>query len=198
MSLCMALCDITSRGVGREGSNDIMGCVGMGSALLSEATHIEAQDATHARRLAPARGGARTRRRVAVVGLGKQALEDHIPGIAASDTADLVAVCDDNPDVLRKQEGLGVTPYRDFRQMNSMRRAAKGRWRVARRKIKTKNRGLTGPAPSELTSPPTRNCPRSLTQPSRACSRFSQHNSAGHRTWRPHHAGGSAVAGDSF
>jgi predicted dehydrogenase len=70
-----------------------------------------------ARCMVPGQRGARAKLRVGVVGLGKQALDDHIPGIVASDAADLVAVCDDDPDVLGQQESLGVPTYRDFRHM---------------------------------------------------------------------------------
>lgn len=42
--------------------------------------------------------------RAAVVGLGHQAVEDHLPGLAESEFADLVAVCDLDPDVLREQQ----------------------------------------------------------------------------------------------
>ena len=41
----------------------------------------------------------RAQLRAGVVGIGKQALEDHIPGLLASDGAKLVAICDENPEV---------------------------------------------------------------------------------------------------
>ncbi|MFE2727780.1 Gfo/Idh/MocA family protein [Kitasatospora sp. NPDC059327] len=43
------------------------------------------------------------KRRAAVIGLGHQALEDHLPGLLASNRAELVAVCDRDPDTLRAQ-----------------------------------------------------------------------------------------------
>ncbi|GAB7184584.1 Gfo/Idh/MocA family oxidoreductase [Kitasatospora sp. Ki12] len=43
------------------------------------------------------------KRHVAVIGLGHQALEDHLPGLLASSRAELVAVCDNSPDTLRAQ-----------------------------------------------------------------------------------------------
>jgi predicted dehydrogenase len=53
-----------------------------------------------------------------VVGLGRQALEDHIPGLQASDGAKLVAVCDENPDIVREQQYQHrVQGYTDFREM---------------------------------------------------------------------------------
>jgi predicted dehydrogenase len=56
--------------------------------------------------------------RAAVVGLGKQALEDHIPGILTSDAAELVAICDDNPEIVREQQyRLCVAGYTDFADM---------------------------------------------------------------------------------
>ncbi|WP_051967637.1 Gfo/Idh/MocA family protein [Kitasatospora mediocidica] len=41
------------------------------------------------------------KRRAAVIGLGRQALEDHLPGLLGSGRAGLVGVCDSDPDVLR-------------------------------------------------------------------------------------------------
>lgn len=56
--------------------------------------------------------------RAGVVGLGKQALEDHIPGLRASDSADLVAVCDENAKIVREQQYQHrVQGYTDFREM---------------------------------------------------------------------------------
>lgn len=60
----------------------------------------------------------RARLRVGVVGIGKQALEDHIPALQASDGAELVAICDDNPQVVAEQQELQHVPgYTDFRKM---------------------------------------------------------------------------------
>lgn len=42
--------------------------------------------------------------RAGVVGLGHQALGDHIPGLLGSDAAELVAVCDEDDEVLREQQ----------------------------------------------------------------------------------------------
>lgn len=56
--------------------------------------------------------------RAGVVGLGKQALDDHIPGLLASDSAELVAVCDENSEVVREQQYKHRVPgYTDFREM---------------------------------------------------------------------------------
>lgn len=56
--------------------------------------------------------------RAGVVGLGKQALEDHIPGLHASDSAELIAVCDEDPEVVREQQYQHrVQGYTDFREM---------------------------------------------------------------------------------
>ena len=53
-----------------------------------------------------------------MVGVGRQALEDHIPGLAASDCAQLVAICDENPEVVREQQDRQRVPgYTDFREM---------------------------------------------------------------------------------
>lgn len=60
----------------------------------------------------------RVKLRAGVVGLGKQALEDHIPGLDASDGATLVAVCDENPEIVREQQYQHRVPgYTDFREM---------------------------------------------------------------------------------
>jgi predicted dehydrogenase len=95
----------------------IGGDVGMDTVLLGEeATSAERRDAT-SHHVMPTQRQVTTRRRVGVVGLGKQALDDHIPGIAASDLADLVAVCDDDPQVLGQYGDLAVEAYDDFREM---------------------------------------------------------------------------------
>ena len=61
---------------------------------------------------------ARTRLRVGVVGLGKQALEDHVPGLLACEGAELVAVCDTDPQVAqRTAERLRVPGHTDHRTM---------------------------------------------------------------------------------
>lgn len=62
--------------------------------------------------------GATPKLRAGVVGLGRQATEDHIPGLLASDGAVLAAICDDNTDLLQaKRRKLGVSGYTDFREM---------------------------------------------------------------------------------
>jgi predicted dehydrogenase len=59
-----------------------------------------------------------SRLRAGVVGLGKQALEDHVPGLAACDGADLVAICDEDADLVRTQQvELHVSGYTDVEQM---------------------------------------------------------------------------------
>ena len=66
----------------------------------------------------PAAQGRQTRLRAAVVGVGRQALEDHIPGLLACDGAELVAICDENPEVVREQQyRLRVPGYTDFQEM---------------------------------------------------------------------------------
>ncbi|MGY5307826.1 Gfo/Idh/MocA family protein [Nocardia gipuzkoensis] len=56
--------------------------------------------------------------RAGVVGLGRQALDDHIPGLKESEGAVLTAVCDDNPELVREhQYRLNVCGYTDFREM---------------------------------------------------------------------------------
>lgn len=66
----------------------------------------------------PIAQGRQARLRAAVVGVGRQALEDHIPGLLACDGAELVAICDENPDVTREQQyRLRVPGYTDFREM---------------------------------------------------------------------------------
>jgi hypothetical protein len=69
-------------------------------------------------RAAPARRDTQARLRAGVVGVGRQALEDHIPGLAASDCAQLVAICDENPEVVREQQDRQRVPgYTDFHEM---------------------------------------------------------------------------------
>ncbi|SNR74271.1 Predicted dehydrogenase [Haloechinothrix alba] len=56
--------------------------------------------------------------RAGVVGLGKQAVDDHIPGLTGAEGAELVAVCDDNAELVREhQYRLRVVGYTDFRDM---------------------------------------------------------------------------------
>lgn len=49
------------------------------------------------------------KRRAAIIGLGHQAAEDHLPGLPGlpgllgSSRAELVAVCDNNPDILHQR-----------------------------------------------------------------------------------------------
>lgn len=53
-----------------------------------------------------------TKLRAGVGGLGKQALDDHIPGLLGSDAAELVAICDSSSEVLRERQiQLGVPGY---------------------------------------------------------------------------------------
>jgi predicted dehydrogenase len=60
----------------------------------------------------------RMKLRAGVVGLGKQALQDHIPGLHASDGAELVAICDENPEIVHEQQyEYRVQGYTDFREM---------------------------------------------------------------------------------
>jgi predicted dehydrogenase len=60
----------------------------------------------------------RKKYRAGVVGLGKQAAEDHIPGIIGSSLADLVAVCDvDEAKVAALAAEGGVRSYTDHRTM---------------------------------------------------------------------------------
>ena len=56
--------------------------------------------------------------RAGVVGLGKQALDDHIPGLLGSEAAELVAVCDEDQEVVREQQyKLRVAGYTDAESM---------------------------------------------------------------------------------
>lgn len=140
----------------------------MGSALLSEQTHVEAHETTQVRHLVPAQRGARAKLCVGVVGLGRQALEDHISGIAASDAADLVAICDDDPDVLRNREELSVTPTGTSAKCLSL------------------SNSISWSSLFHITSAP----PLSRRQPSITC-----HRSAHHRGGAVAPAGGCRVSG---
>ncbi|MBF6332497.1 Gfo/Idh/MocA family oxidoreductase [Nocardia transvalensis] len=56
--------------------------------------------------------------RAALVGLGRRAISDHLPCLQAADDVQLVAVCDEDRIVLRRQQRqLGVPGYTDFREM---------------------------------------------------------------------------------
>ncbi|WP_418155547.1 Gfo/Idh/MocA family protein [Actinoalloteichus caeruleus] len=59
-----------------------------------------------------------TKLRAGVVGLGKQALDDHIPALLSSDAAELVAVCDEDTEIVREQRyKLRVAGYTDVEAM---------------------------------------------------------------------------------
>lgn len=56
--------------------------------------------------------------RAGVVGLGRQAVDDHLPGLLACSTAELVAVCDENSAVVAEQRHRYQVPgYTDFWEM---------------------------------------------------------------------------------
>ncbi|WP_245746504.1 Gfo/Idh/MocA family protein [Nocardia altamirensis] len=53
-----------------------------------------------------------------MIGLGQQAINDHLPALAASHSVNLVAVCDENPAIAHEQHHLRQVPgYTDFREM---------------------------------------------------------------------------------
>lgn len=65
-------------------------------------------------------GPSRARLRCGVVGLGRQARQDHIPAVATSEFADLVAVCDIDDQITHEIAGqYGVTGYRSYQEMIS-------------------------------------------------------------------------------
>ncbi|WP_100448106.1 Gfo/Idh/MocA family protein [Glycomyces xiaoerkulensis] len=69
-------------------------------------------------RLDGSNGQRRNKLRAGVVGLGKQAMEDHIPGLRGSDGAELVAICDESAELIHEyQYQLKVPGYTDFREM---------------------------------------------------------------------------------
>ena len=56
--------------------------------------------------------------KVAVIGLGRQSLEDHIPAVLESEEFDLVAVCDINPVSVRAaSERFRVKGFTDLRKL---------------------------------------------------------------------------------
>ncbi|MBU1038813.1 Gfo/Idh/MocA family oxidoreductase [Patescibacteria group bacterium] len=56
--------------------------------------------------------------RVAVIGLGKQSLEDHVPGIIGSREAELISVCDINSEIVEKiSQKYKVPGYSDSEKM---------------------------------------------------------------------------------
>lgn len=65
-------------------------------------------------------GPSRARLRCGVVGLGRQARQDHIPAVATSEFADLVAFCDIDDQITHEIAGqYGVTGYRSYQEMIS-------------------------------------------------------------------------------
>jgi predicted dehydrogenase len=65
-----------------------------------------------------ARMGGERQLRVGVVGLGKQARDDHLPAVRASEMAELVAVCDtDGERLTNTRHDLGVAGYRTVNEM---------------------------------------------------------------------------------
>jgi predicted dehydrogenase len=81
-----------------------------GEAMLSQSRTRTNELALNANPLQKLRAG--------VVGLGRQALDDHIPGLLECTGAELVAICDDNPELTREhQYRLRVCAYTDFREM---------------------------------------------------------------------------------
>lgn len=72
----------------------------------------------HLRRLRAGQPDGRHTYKVGVIGLGRQAILDHIPGIEASANAELAAICDTNIETLSEQRTrTGVPGYRDFNDM---------------------------------------------------------------------------------
>lgn len=60
----------------------------------------------------------RQKLRFAVVGLGKQSVEYHVPGLLAADTGQLAAVCDaDQERTSREAERLGVPGYTSYEEL---------------------------------------------------------------------------------
>lgn len=56
--------------------------------------------------------------RVGVIGLGRQALDDHLPGLASSEATELAAVCDEDPEIVREhQYRCRVPGYTDYTAM---------------------------------------------------------------------------------
>ncbi|WP_280311296.1 Gfo/Idh/MocA family protein [Nocardia abscessus] len=56
--------------------------------------------------------------RAGVVGLGRQAVNDHLPALVASHRVDLVAVCDDDPTIVREQQAVWQVPgFTDYREL---------------------------------------------------------------------------------
>ncbi|NKY26973.1 Gfo/Idh/MocA family protein [Nocardia gamkensis] len=56
--------------------------------------------------------------RAGVVGLGRQAMNDHLPALAASRHVDLVAVCDDDPTTVHEQQAVWQVPgFTDYREL---------------------------------------------------------------------------------
>lgn len=66
----------------------------------------------------PHNSGSRMRLRCGIVGLGRQARNDHIPAVSASEYADLVAVCDVDEDTTQEIGAqYGVNAYCSFADM---------------------------------------------------------------------------------
>ncbi|WP_147131657.1 Gfo/Idh/MocA family protein [Nocardia ninae] len=87
----------------------------IGSAIAPCASRPEVELSWRTSRLA---ARCRSVLRAGVVGLGRQAVDDHLPGLLASSTAELVAVCDENPGIVAEQrQRYQVSGYTDFREM---------------------------------------------------------------------------------
>lgn len=66
----------------------------------------------------PRKAGRPARLKAALIGIGKRAVEDHVPGIAQAQRAELVAVCDRDPAALRAVESMVDVPrFTDYRTL---------------------------------------------------------------------------------
>lgn len=83
--------------------------------LARPAANAQSADRTAPARKHEPRNG---RLRAAMVGLGKQGKEDHLPALAASPTVDLVATCDaDEQTVTQVERDLSVPGYTDVAEL---------------------------------------------------------------------------------
>ncbi|WP_327097366.1 Gfo/Idh/MocA family oxidoreductase [Nocardia vinacea] len=87
----------------------------IGAAPASRIVHPDVESGWRTARRVADRS---TTLRAAVVGLGRQAINDHLPALVASHHVELVAVCDADANIVHEQQTLHQVPgFTDYREM---------------------------------------------------------------------------------